>query len=146
MYGINQCDARYIITSQDLIKKIDRLSGSIAQPLNVVYIPNKLEPSDDKLKQCVNSLQSKSYQINTYDQVQQDGYKEPATVFPIPSLDSMSMIMYTSGTTGNPKGVILTHRNMGTGLHNMLRFDNESKVSFMNAVYPAFLPFGHIFG
>ena len=102
MYGINQCDARYIITSQDLLKKIDRLSGSIASPLNVVYIRNKLTPNDAKLDSCIKSLLSKNYTVTSYEQVQENGYKIPPFPFEIPDPNDINLIMYTSGTTGNP--------------------------------------------
>ena len=41
-----------------------------------------------------------------------DGFERaaPLTAFPGVSPDDVSMLVYTSGTTGNPKGVMVTHR------------------------------------
>ncbi|TDC55773.1 fatty-acid--CoA ligase [Actinomadura sp. KC345] len=40
----------------------------------------------------------------------------PATEPPRPGEDSIAWLVYTSGTTGSPKGVTLSHRNLVTGI------------------------------
>lgn len=42
---------------------------------------------------------------------------EPLATSPVPSPDDLLTIIYTSGTTGNPKGVMLTYRNMAALLY-----------------------------
>jgi long-chain acyl-CoA synthetase len=55
--------------------------------------------------------------------------------------DSLATIMYTSGTTGNPKGVMLTHGNL---LSNACA-TNEASLRNADAVLLGWLPFSHIY-
>ncbi len=60
------------------------------------------------------------------------------------SLDQPGLMLYTSGTTGNPKGVPLTHRNVAVNGADWLRCNapllEESAVDLL------WLPMSHIFG
>jgi long-chain acyl-CoA synthetase len=54
--------------------------------------------------------------------------KENSVDLTPPSRHDISTIMYTSGTTGEPKGVLLTHENVVTcinGLDHFLKARNE---------------------
>src|SRR4029453_2443279 len=54
--------------------------------------------------------------------------------------DKVATIVHTSGTTGNPKGVVLTHRNI---LHN---FEAGIQAGDFNerALFLSFLPLSHM--
>jgi long-chain acyl-CoA synthetase len=41
---------------------------------------------------------------------------------PAPSADDVACVLYTAGTTGRPKGVMLTHRNLGAAARNIIGF------------------------
>ena len=60
-----------------------------------------------------------------------------------PSEKDTAIIMYTSGSTGVPKGVILSHRNIFSVLSSLLlTFDIPFET--FDRVYIAFLPLAHV--
>lgn len=60
------------------------------------------------------------------------------------SLDQNSVMLYTSGTSGNPKGVPLTHRNVAINGLDWLKCN--APILHENGVDILWLPMSHIFG
>ncbi|MSQ83149.1 MAG: long-chain fatty acid--CoA ligase, partial [Myxococcales bacterium] len=60
------------------------------------------------------------------------------------ALDDIGIMLYTSGTSGNPKGVPLTHRNVGTNGRDWLLCNGpQVEVGDVDLLW---LPMSHIFG
>lgn len=71
-----------------------------------------------------------------------DGYSAADLHFTPAELDETAAIMYTSGSTGNPKGVMLTNRNLSMNVH-MLPYHIPLR---RGENYVSILPYAHIFG
>ncbi len=68
------------------------------------------------------------------------GQGQEGAVVP-PSGDDLAAIVYTSGTTGKPKGVMLTHRNVVANVQAIL----ARVVPTVDDVFLSFLPLSHTF-
>ncbi len=58
--------------------------------------------------------------------------------------DEIYTILYTSGTTGKPKGVLLTHNNIISNLYYTIKKTNG--MLDKNDIFLTFLPFSHVLG
>jgi long-chain acyl-CoA synthetase len=79
----------------------------------------------------------------SYKDVLAEGAKLNATKLESPHADTLYTICYTSGTTGMPKGVMLTHRNFVSNIGAMEKFDKVFKF-YDTDVYISYLPLAHV--
>ncbi|KAK4505279.1 hypothetical protein PRZ48_003242 [Zasmidium cellare] len=92
-------------------------------------------------KDLLNSMAAQhNVQIHEMKDVEKIGETSPRPYTP-PRPDDTVTINYTSGTTGNPKGVILTHRNAVAAASSSLTICKQSK----NDIICSYLPLAHIF-
>ena len=95
--------------------------GAIAIPTNRVMTKAELEYiiSDSQAKLMITDNEAPKIDIMTYIPEKISQYKN-SEVLPAENTDwdDLCQLQYTSGTTGQPKGAMLTHGNYFTAIHN----------------------------
>lgn len=93
----------------------------------------------DEFKQV---LEERGGQILTFDALRKLGAEHPGNFEKKPSRDDTFCIMYTSGSTGAPKGVVLSHGNIISSLGGTCKL--LTPIVKKEDTFLAFLPLSHI--
>ncbi|XP_078659799.1 long-chain-fatty-acid--CoA ligase 1-like isoform X1 [Branchiostoma floridae x Branchiostoma belcheri] len=79
-----------------------------------------------------------------FSDVEEQGKQNPQDAVP-PKPDDLCTICYTSGTTGNPKGAMLSHKNIVAGCAGVaVTFEQKFSMTSED-VHISYLPLAHIF-
>jgi len=77
-----------------------------------------------------------------FDRLYPNGYTSQHVHLPMDNMDEVALINYTSGSTGSPKGVMLTHKNLSS---NVL-YGQDNIPNHPGLTYVSMLPLAHMFG
>lgn len=77
----------------------------------------------------------------TLESLKLDGIPSPRWPA-MPETDDLAVILYTSGTSGKPKGVMLTHGNLSANINQVLNWVEFEQTDVFCGVLPQFHSFG----
>ncbi len=129
-YSLNNCSARFVIAGdQEQVDKIADLRDELPNIAHIIYFDGR------GLRKYDHSA------LSSYAQIQENGRKsgleaEMAKRIATLDYDSVCVMLYTSGTTSKPKGVVLSNRNVIETSRNTCGFDNLSAAEEILAYLP----------
>jgi acyl-CoA ligase (AMP-forming) (exosortase A-associated) len=117
------CNVRVLITSRPRLQSLQEILPQCPDLHTVVLVENTLP----------DGLEMAGKKVITWDDFTSSDASKP----PHRRIDTdMTAILYTSGSTGNPKGVVLSHRNMVAGATSVACYLDNTHEDRILAVLP----------
>nr|XP_031846229.1 long-chain-fatty-acid--CoA ligase 4 isoform X2 [Nomia melanderi]XP_031846237.1 long-chain-fatty-acid--CoA ligase 4 isoform X2 [Nomia melanderi]XP_031846247.1 long-chain-fatty-acid--CoA ligase 4 isoform X2 [Nomia melanderi] len=132
-HGINETEVDTVITSHDLLPKFQRLLEKISVVKTIIYMEDQLKPTNT-------TGYKDGVRLIPFSDVIKKGNDSTASLS-LPQSNDTAIIMYTSGSTGVPKGVLLSHGNI---ISTLKAFCDAVEIR-QDDVFLGFLPLAHVF-
>ncbi len=139
-YILHDSGAKVVFVSDTKQKqKIDAIANEINEVCAVVAMEEDAASPLPENAAKVISFRALEKQGEIHLALHPDDYE---TSWPAAQASDVATIIYTSGTTGNPKGAMLTHRNIVSDVDAVLASIKELKQEDM---FLSFLPLAHVY-
>ncbi|KAJ1719584.1 medium-chain fatty acid-CoA ligase faa2 [Coemansia erecta] len=140
-YIINLTELSTVFASQVCAKKLIDMRGQLSKVKNVVLM-------DAAPQDLVDKLIESGFSVFNMADVEAYGKDTPEEPFRQPTYDDVATIVFTSGTTDLPKGVILTHGNIVSsvaGTNYMMDYKDLAQLGTKD-LGVSIIPLSHILG
>ncbi|KAF9586695.1 hypothetical protein BGW38_008618 [Lunasporangiospora selenospora] len=136
---VNQTEMETIIASDDKVPLLLEMKSTLPTLKNIIVMGTL----DQELTEEAKGL---GINITTWTDIETNGRDNPAPANP-PTPDDIATICYTSGTTGTPKGAILTHKNFVAGVSSFHMMAKHQKffIPSVEDTHVSYLPLAHVF-
>lgn len=139
-YIVNQTDMEYIVASADKLANITRLKAQLPTIKTVIIMDDAVDPTAKQ------NAESAGLQVYTFNEVEKlgEGVTEETE---LPKPEDIATICYTSGTTGVPKGAVLTQANCVASIVAVAAVGDAGTFASVNNTdtYISYLPLAHVF-
>jgi long-chain acyl-CoA synthetase len=147
VYAINQTEAAIVCTDATLVGMLASVLDQCPTVKHIIYYedarPTSFEGrlNDDKLQQIVADTAGDIVALHSMNDVIQLGEANTDVSRPAVKGEDLAVIMYTSGSTGLPKGVMIANKNLVAGMAGVTAMIPGMGVG---DYYVAYLPLAHI--
>jgi len=143
-YGIRQTKSTVVFTEADLVPTLAKILPDCPTVKHLVFTPDK-RPSSHPASKSNEDLRSmvniQGLQLHSFEEVEKLGEANAKLDPPKLSSKDIAMIMYTSGSTGNPKGILISSGNLVAAIAGCA--DSIPGMG-LGDYYVAYLPLAHI--
>ncbi|KAL1543833.1 Long chain acyl-CoA synthetase 9, chloroplastic [Salvia divinorum] len=136
-HSFNETEVTTVICGHKELKKVANVSGQLDTVKRIICMDDEFQ-SDASLVSLVSG--SSGWTVTSFLDVEKLGRNNPVNP-ELPLSADIAVVMYTSGSTGMPKGVMMTHGNILATLSAVMTIVPGLG---QDDVYLAYLPLAHI--
>lgn len=134
-HSLNETEVSTVVCGPKELKKLIDISGQLDTVKRVIYMNDEGVSTEFSLAKT-----KTTWTINSFVEVEKLGRENPVEA-DLPVASDIAVIMYTSGSTGLPKGVMMTHGNVLSTVSAVMTIVPSIGCK---DVYLAYLPLAHI--